>query len=245
MPQNTGASISNFGNCAVALQHADDTSLANALPGQAHHQGIELRTAQTKCGRGIVGPDELALVQPPGRQPDADAVVHEDLHAVGAAVGKQIGVMRPSGAEDAHDSRQRGFGARAHVQRFYGQPDGFDLDHRSSSRSQPPHSLASPAGQVTTTLMAPRRTSMRMSLGGAARAAAAGSCTGTNAAVVGTEAALGKALAASIGARARGASASRTHRRTRFALMPLAIATEADDQQQRERTLGLPISNDR
>lgn len=40
----------------------------------------------------------------------------------------------------------RFLGARAHVQRFNSQPDGFDLDHRSSSRSQ-----------------APRRTSTRMS----------------------------------------------------------------------------------
>jgi len=31
-------------------------------------------------------------------------------------VGEQIGVMRPAGAELAHDARQRSFGARTHVQ---------------------------------------------------------------------------------------------------------------------------------
>ena len=38
-------------------------------------------------------PDEVALVQPARAQPQAEAVVHEHLHAVGAPVGKEIGVV--------------------------------------------------------------------------------------------------------------------------------------------------------
>ena len=36
------------------------------------------------------GPHEPALMQAPGRQPDADAIVHEHLHARGAAAGEDI-----------------------------------------------------------------------------------------------------------------------------------------------------------
>jgi hypothetical protein len=48
MPQDTGASIGNFGNCAAALQNADDAGLADALPRQAEHQGIELGAIQAE-----------------------------------------------------------------------------------------------------------------------------------------------------------------------------------------------------
>lgn len=110
--------------------------------------------------------------------------------------------------------------ARSHVQRLDGQPDGLDLDHRSRSRSQPPHSLASAAGQVTTTCTAPRRTSMRMSLAGAGASAGAGNCTGTNPLTAGLGVAPGNAFGTSIGSGLRGwISASRTQRRNRFALM--------------------------
>jgi hypothetical protein len=34
------------------------------------------------------------LVQPACSQPDADTIVHEHLHPVGAAVGEQVGVVR-------------------------------------------------------------------------------------------------------------------------------------------------------
>jgi hypothetical protein len=43
---------------------------------------------------------ELAAVQPTCRQPHADAVVHEHLHAVGAAVGEQVGMVRARRTED-------------------------------------------------------------------------------------------------------------------------------------------------
>lgn len=90
--------------------------------------------------------------------------------------------------------------ARSHVQRLDGQPDSFDLDHRSRSRSQPPHSLANEAGEFTTTLTAPRRTSMRMSLGSVGGPVGAGNWTGTNVLAIGLWPAVVKAFGVSIGA---------------------------------------------
>lgn len=58
-------------------------------------------------------PDELALVQAPSGQPDADAVVHQDLHAVGALVGEQVGVVEIGAAEDGdHPARAVSIPAR-------------------------------------------------------------------------------------------------------------------------------------
>lgn len=177
-----------------------------------------------------MGPLELALVQSPGCQPDSYTVMHQHLHFVGAAVGEQVGVVGPGGAKDVHDARQRRFGSRSHVQRFDGQPEGLDFDHRSRSRSQPPHSLTSAAGQVITTCTAPQRTSMRMSPGGAGASAGAGKCTGTNPLTAGPGVTPGSAFGASTGSGLRGwISASRTQRRNRFALIPRDIATAAID----------------
>jgi hypothetical protein len=52
------------------------------------------------CALRRCRPDELALVQAASGQPDADAVVHQHLHAVGAFVGEQVGVMGVGSAED-------------------------------------------------------------------------------------------------------------------------------------------------
>lgn len=78
--------------------------------------------------------DELAVVQAAGRQPHADVVMHEHLHAVGSAVGEQIHVVRPHGAEHSHDPCERSLAARTQVQRLDCHPHGIDADHRSSPR---------------------------------------------------------------------------------------------------------------
>ena len=61
--------------------YGDDAAFANALPRQPEHQRIELGAAQAGLhGRaGIVGsrPDEVALMQTPGRQPDTNTVMHQ------------------------------------------------------------------------------------------------------------------------------------------------------------------------
>jgi hypothetical protein len=76
---------------------------------------------------------------------------------------------------------QRRFGARSHVQRIDGKPHGFQPDHRSSSRIQAAQSPAAAAGQVMVILVAPRRSSMRMSA--CATQLGAGNATGMNGAV--------------------------------------------------------------
>jgi hypothetical protein len=109
---------------------------------------------------------ELAAVQPTCRQPHADAVVHEHLHAVGAAVGEQVGMVRARRTEDVHPPGQRSFGARAHVQRLHGQPNGIDPDQRSRSRIQPAKSADADNGQVIVIAVAPRRSWIWMSPAG-------------------------------------------------------------------------------
>ena len=122
----------------------DDASFAQALPRQAEHERVELRAGQRQRRASVARPDELAGVQAPRGQPHADAVMHEHLHAVGAAVGEQVRVVRSRGAEDTDHARQRGFGAGAHVQRRDGQPYGFNLDHERGS----PQQLARPGREV-------------------------------------------------------------------------------------------------
>jgi hypothetical protein len=52
-------------------------------------------------------PDELASMQAESGQPDADAVVHQHLHAVSAFVGEQVSVVRADSAEVGDDPGQR------------------------------------------------------------------------------------------------------------------------------------------
>ena len=78
------------------------------------------------------------------------------LYAGGGAVGKDIGVVRPSGAEDLDNSRQRRVGTSAHVHGFDTEPDGIDPDHRSQSRSQAAQAAAADTGQTTVTVVPER-----------------------------------------------------------------------------------------
>ena len=138
--------------CACAIAHQqlrqlrgrystrDDAGLADALPGQAQHQGIELRAGQRQRAGRVLGPDELAAVQPARRQPHADAVVHQHLHAVGAPVGEQVGMVRPGGAEDVDHPGQRRLGAR----RACPAARRPATPHRPGS----PQQLARPGGEV-------------------------------------------------------------------------------------------------
>jgi len=72
---------------------ANDACFSHALPGQSQHQSIELGATQTQlCSSTIQGPDEFALVQSPGCQPDAQAVMHQHFEAIGTPVGKQVAV---------------------------------------------------------------------------------------------------------------------------------------------------------
>ena len=104
-------------------------------------------------------PDELALVESPRRQPDANTVVHENLHAIGPAVGKQIGVVGVCRAEYLHHPSQRGIGSGTHIQWLHRQPGTIDSDHLRIAVDQRAKSLAADMGHVTVIFNAPLRTS--------------------------------------------------------------------------------------
>ncbi len=72
------------------LHHGDHTGFADALPGQAEDQCVELRLGQRLVHEQ--GSNEAALMKAPSTQPDADAVVHEYLAPVTAAIGGDVGV---------------------------------------------------------------------------------------------------------------------------------------------------------
>ncbi|ONH36657.1 hypothetical protein AO268_25940 [Pseudomonas sp. ICMP 8385] len=72
---------------------------------------------------------ELALVQTARRQPDTDAVVHQDFHPVGPPVGKEVSAVRLRRTEHRNYSGQCRFSAGAHVHGFGGKPDGINANH--------------------------------------------------------------------------------------------------------------------
>ena len=178
--------------------------------------------------RGGRDPREAARVEPPCGAPNTEAVVHEQLDAGAAGVGEQIAVIGLRGAEDLNHASEQPIGSAAHVDRLGREPHRFDADHRRTSRTQAAHSLAEPTGHVTFRVVAPRCNSMWMSA--AMGDAGVGIGNGKN---LGVRVLAGLAFWVSLAALPSSISApisdSLTHRRTRFALMPLAIATEADD----------------
>src|SRR4249920_1473917 len=125
--------------------------------------------------------------------------------------------MSPRGAEHPYHAGQQPIGACPHVERLDRQPDCVDPDHRSNSRSQAAHSDAAAHGQLTLIMVAPRRSSIRMSTGAVTTG---GNCNGTKVVAAAPPTALANAPPPR-------RSASPTQRRARFALTPLAIATAA------------------
>lgn len=79
----------------ASSHNSDDAAIAQALPGQTRHQGLQLFHTEllvpVQCCRSR--PDKLAFVESPPCQPDANAVMHKHLDAIGPAVGKQVGVV--------------------------------------------------------------------------------------------------------------------------------------------------------
>lgn len=85
---------------------------------------------------------KLTLVQAPCSQPDTDAVVHQDFHAVRPAVGKG---KRSAGA---------------HVHRLGGEPDGIDANHWARPRIKHAQPSGSEAGHFTVIDLSPRGSEM-------------------------------------------------------------------------------------
>lgn len=71
-------------------------------------------------------------------------------------VGKEVTMVRVSGAEDLHHTGQSGFSAGTHIQGFGGQPQSVNSDHRSSSRSHSAQSVLADVGQATLMEAGPR-----------------------------------------------------------------------------------------
>ena len=106
---------------------------------------------------------KLPFVEPSGCQPDANSVMHEHLHAIGPAVGKQVGVVRVRRAEHLDHSAKSRIRARAHVQWLYCQPGAVDSNRLRTQADQQANSLAADMGHETVRTRPPLRTSTLIS----------------------------------------------------------------------------------
>lgn len=108
----------------------DDSIVAQTLPWQAQHQSIQLLRAELLMPvNARRRPDKPALVEAACCQPDANAIVHEHLDAIGPAVGKQICMVRMRCTEYLDHTAQCRIRARTHVQWLHCQPGAVDADH--------------------------------------------------------------------------------------------------------------------
>jgi hypothetical protein len=99
---------------------------------EVRHNTVRSRNARLAAD---VRPRELPLIQASRGQPDADPVVNQDLHSVGAPIVEQIGMVWVRGAEHLDHTRQGRVETGTHVQWIDRQPDLVDTNHRSHSRS--------------------------------------------------------------------------------------------------------------
>ena len=85
------------------LQHCDRAAGTDSLPGQPQYQSLKLLGVEFDF-RAVpdAWPMKLALVQSPRGQPDTHAVMHQNFHAVGAAIGEEIGAVRLRCTEHRH-----------------------------------------------------------------------------------------------------------------------------------------------
>ena len=80
---------------------------------RAHHCAALMLTHGVPKGCSIQA--KRPLWQPPLRQPQAQAVVDEQLDAVAARVDEGVGAVRADAAEPVDDAREHAVKARAHV----------------------------------------------------------------------------------------------------------------------------------
>lgn len=78
------------------LYDADRAGVAQAMPRQTEHERIELLARERlRRSTSAARPDEAALMQAPRRQPDADAIMDEDLQAGRTLVSEDVRMMGP------------------------------------------------------------------------------------------------------------------------------------------------------
>jgi hypothetical protein len=136
-----------------SLKDADACVLGQSLPGKSNHQRAQLLAGELYTRSKVsVRSDKVPLLQPTCTQPKSKAIMRKSLQSVRSPVQKQVCVMRVSGAEDVHDTRQCRIYTGSHVQRFHCNPGRIDPDHRVSSRSSAAHSDAADTGHCTITV---------------------------------------------------------------------------------------------
>ena len=105
-------------------------------------------------------PMKLTLIQTPRRQPDTNAVVHQDFYAVGPAIGKEVRAVRLRRTEHRDHSGQCGLSAGTHVHGLGGEPDGIDANHWARPRMKHAQPSGSEAGHFTVMDLSPRGSEM-------------------------------------------------------------------------------------
>lgn len=104
--------------------------------------------------------------------------MHQHLHAVCPAVGKEVSAVRLSRTEHGNHPGQCSVSAGPHVHGLGGEPDGVDTNHWARPRIKHAQPSGSEAGHFTVTDLSPRASEM-ITLSSVARLGAA--CTGMKA----------------------------------------------------------------
>lgn len=87
-----------------------------ALPGKTGHQRLELLRIQLHLGAmPIAWSGTLPLMQAASHQPSSMAVVHQHLHAITSAIGKEVSAAQLRHTEVNYDMGERFLGAGSHV----------------------------------------------------------------------------------------------------------------------------------
>jgi hypothetical protein len=205
------------------LQDADLRAFIEPLPRQSDNDGLQLLVRERHATiMSHAGADEAAFVEFSRAQPQAKAIMYQNLHAVRAFVDEEVGVMRTRFAKDIHNPGQRLVDAGTHVDRLYRKPGRIDPDHLMSSRNSNAHSCPADAGHSTLTVPPRRFTSIRIT----PSAGLAGSDIGRKLSLLSIPA-LGTVVRIAIGFLLR--SAAFTQRCNMAALRPRAKATAAID----------------
>ena len=143
------------------LMGTDSSVRSKALPGKTDDEclqllGIELQLVTLS----IVLLGKLSLVQAARRQPNPQAVVHQNFHAVTSAIGKEISAVRLRRTEDSHGTGERFLGAAAHIHGLGGQPDCVDANHGASPRTKRAQPSGSRDGHFSVRVCSPNGSSM-------------------------------------------------------------------------------------
>src|ERR1700744_3193806 len=90
------------------LQYADLRPFIELLPRQSDNDGLQLLVRERHAAiMSHAGAGEAAFVEFSRAQPQAEAIMDQNFHAVRALVDEEVGVMRTRLAKDIHDTGER------------------------------------------------------------------------------------------------------------------------------------------